>query len=59
MAINKPIKKRELRKTITTANKSHLRISGWCKTYEDLKEFGAQREKYNSIYINTEVSINN
>lgn len=56
MAINKPIKKREFRKFITTMNKRDLRISGWCKTYDDFKEFIPQKEEHKSLYRNAKVS---
>ena len=59
MAINKLVKKKELRKFITIMNKSDLRISGWCKTYGDIKEFVSQKETCHSLYRNTEVSYHN
>ena len=59
MAINVPIKKRDFKKLIETTNRNHKRISGWCVTYDDFKEFILQKEKSKTIYNDTEVSNNN
>ena len=59
MAINVPIKKRDFKKLIETTNRNYKRISGWCVTYDDFKEFILQKAKSKTIYNDTEVSNNN
>ena len=59
MGINKFVEKRNFNRTVEAMNNNCQRISGWCKRYDEYKEFVSQKEKYNSLYRNTEISYHN
>ena len=59
MTVNKPIKKKDFKKFIEILTKTHSRINGWHKTYEDYKEFISQEGKQKTVHIDTDISNDN